>query len=275
MKDTLTNAALKLRVDQLQHQVDSLKQISTYKAGILEARLDQASDTVSNLSSLSTGFGTMYTIIGIIIALLTILIAIITVIVPVWLKRRTNKEIQKIRIQYDQKFTDIDEKYNDKTVKLNEVFVEKIESLDKQFKVDIEVLNQKFIQNNLDFSAKYKQSETQMKTHSMYAIAEAFKISTNFKAAIETYILALINWKKLDDIKNIKTCLSRMEVPFKKISKEEFDKINTSLNSKREGLDWSIVTTLNELERESIINEKYAILIPILSRLKEIIASKN
>jgi hypothetical protein len=130
MKDTLTNAALKLRVDQLQYQIDSLKNI---KNPILEERLAQASDTVSNLGSLATGFGTVYTT-------LTILIAIVTIGVPIWLSWNAKKIIRKAKIKLDSKLEAFQVSSKEEVGKLENIFNEKIKRIEEQYENDLDGL---------------------------------------------------------------------------------------------------------------------------------------
>lgn len=121
MKDTLSPTLVKL--EHLKHQVDSLTTVQSQtmlhlqkmqiqvdtltklsqklNPELLETRISQASDTINNLGTHATSFGTMYSIIGIIVAVLSLALPLMSYINEKRVERNLEKKFNDKVDAYD------------------------------------------------------------------------------------------------------------------------------------------------------------------------------
>lgn len=207
MKDSLKTALLK--IDQLQHQVDSLKTLNTNKIEVLQSQLEQSNNTVSNLGSLSTAWGTTYAVSAVVVGLLTIVLAIATFVVPRWLKKKSKKAIRKIKKDFDSKILELQTAYGTDLLSLKSEF----EDASKKLKVFNE--------------EKIEKLESNFWSH----VASTAQADNDFVFAFQFYFIAAIGHERTgkDSINTTRANLKAASECFSKMFYNQLDGVNKVL----------------------------------------------
>lgn len=144
MKDTLQNAALKLRIDQLQHQIDSLK--GTQITDKLQFQVERESEIISQVNDLYMG----------IFGILGLLIGLIAIALPYyinWLQKKDlkflkDKTVQEVKDRFEIQINEISNTNSLELQTLNSSFQEKSQELEA-------LVNRKFlVQSGLSYLMK-------------------------------------------------------------------------------------------------------------------------
>ena len=181
MKDTLQQALIRIdrlhrldsiKIEKLQHQFDSLKSLPITEDSLLQDRLDQASETINNLGTAATTWGTKYTIIGVIIAVLTALLAIATFLLPYWIRKRNKKAINKL-----------DKKYDEKLKMINEDFNKKYEQLSNTNSLQLQELNSEFASKTQELDKRYDFQTRRIESNFNYFLGRENEINKYYNIA--------------------------------------------------------------------------------------------
>ncbi len=221
--DTLQKALI--HIDKLQHQVDSLKTLNYNKLEILQSQLDQSNNTVSNLGSLSTTWGTIYAVSACVVGFLTIALAIATFGVPIWLKKKSKKAISKIDASFNEKITTMETSYKQELKKIKD-------------EVEIELSSLKA------FSEQVKVTEGIL---IFYTQGHAQLLSENYKLATYNFLLAGYYWFKNANISGIELALLMTATALENIDLKEYTDLNESL-VKYSTLDLGFIEIYGEIQ---------------------------
>lgn len=97
----------------LKNQIQDLSSLREWEKEVLEKRLEQASDTIANQTSMIEGFGTFYTIVGILIAAIGLILPAITYVLGI---RPSQKALQEFEQNADKKIENFLSKKRNKQI---------------------------------------------------------------------------------------------------------------------------------------------------------------
>jgi len=272
MKETLKQALI--RIEELQHQVDSLKINGAYKIEILQSQLEQSNNTVANLGTHATSFGTMYTIIGIIVTVLTITLTVMTFVLPIWLKKRAKKSIKQIDLKFDAKILEITASYTKEIEKLNKDFNKKYEELSLVNSEQLQAVQVASMEATKEIEDDYKANLARLEANLWTVNATALMHSEKYAMAAGWFMVAACSgndpWNNhvyavLDNLNSFLLCL-------KKISAEEFDQIDFAIKSF--GLATNLENYLERLDNHQISTGEN-IYSAIIAEIREELKSKT
>jgi|GEM_PF-5315465 len=136
MKDSLKEAFT--RIDSLQIQLDSLKNVThKYNPGLMEDRLQQASETVNYLGTMATGWGTVY-------ATISLIVVGITIGLPIWARKNAKKSLKQFDKKFKQKIIELENANKIEIERLNTAFFQQINTLSENNSIEIQAINNSF-----------------------------------------------------------------------------------------------------------------------------------